>query len=212
MIAQKGGTGKTTLSIHLAVVAEQYGRQVALVDLDPQASAAEWHHGRTADTPLLARATASDLPEVLQECEDAGIDIVIVDTAPHSNEEAARAASSSDFVVIPCRPTILDLRAIAPSIDIAAATKRRAAVVINSAPPRTGIAETRIVSEARDAIERYDVECWDGQVTQRAAFSHALIDGRAVTEFEPGGKAALEIERLWSWLSERRFGMMRGAA
>lgn len=201
VVSQKGGSGKTTLSIHLAMAAVEDGLNVALVDLDPQASASDWHESRKANVPLLAQATASELAGILEECRSAEMDLVIVDTAPHSNPEAVQAARLSNYLAIPCRPTILDLRAIGPSVDIARQARKPAAVVFTSCPPPHGYGEPSIVSEARKGIMGYRVRAFPGQISQRAAFAHALIDGRAVTEFDPHGKAAQEVRGLWAWLS-----------
>lgn len=201
LLSQKGGSGKSTIAVHLAVAAEQHGLKVALVDIDPQASAAAWHEGREAQTPLLAQCSAAELKETLDECRDAGMDLTVIDTAPHSNTESLEAARLSDFMVIPCRPTILDLRAVAPSIDIAAAVNIPMAVVLSSCPPASSAGEPVIVRESRQALEDdYQVRVWPGRITQRVAYHYALIDGRAVTEYETDGKAAKEIKDLWQWV------------
>ena len=71
-------------------------------------------------------------------------------------------------------------------------------IVLNSCPPPTQSGEPHIVSEAREALEAYGIPVCAVAVSQRVAFSHALIDGRAVTEYERDGKAAREIAQLWS--------------
>src|SRR5215217_3832006 len=105
LIASKGGAGKTTLAVHLAVLAGD----ALLVDLDPQRSAAEWWETRTAELPELAVGEARDLKGALAASRRTW---VVVDTAPHAAEDARTVASLVDLVVIPTRPAILDLRAI----------------------------------------------------------------------------------------------------
>ena len=202
-ISQKGGSAKTTLAIHLSVAALETGYKVALVDIDPQASATQWHAHRNADSPLLTQVTADDLKEAIRECRNANVEVVIIDTAPHSDAEALKAAKLSNYLAIPCRPTILDLRAIGPTIDIAKAAKKPAVVILSACPAPHGIGEPIIVKEARTAIRNdFNITVWDGQITQRVAYTHALIDGRTVTEFEPDGKAAQEIRKLWQWFEK----------
>jgi chromosome partitioning protein len=192
-LAQKGGAGKTTLAVHLAVLAGQ----ALLVDLDPQRSAADWWESREAALPELAVGSAPDLGAAIAAARRPW---VIVDTAPHAAEEARIVAGLVDLVVIPTRAAILDLRAIRTTVEIVRRAKARTIVVLNAVPAGRGVAEASIVTEARRALAAYGLPLAPVVVTQRAALSHALNDGRAVTEFEPDGKASAELHTLWSWL------------
>ena len=118
LLSRKGGSGKTTLAVHLAVAAQASGRRVLLVDLDPQGSAAAWWRARTAETPELEAATPDRLPALLDAARKAGVDLVVVDTRPSVEADAAQVAALSDFVLVPTRPAILDLRAILATLDI----------------------------------------------------------------------------------------------
>jgi chromosome partitioning protein len=202
IIAQKGGTGKTTLSIHLAVEASLSGMIVLLADLDPQASATSWWRRRQEQTPELIQSSGDTLEEVLSTAKEQGYDLVVVDTAPHSSEDATTCAHLADWVCIPTRPAILDLDAIRPSTDLVSAVDVPANIVLNACPPPTVFGEPHIVTEAREALRVYETPVCDVAVSQRVAFSHALIDGRAVSEYDRSGKAAGEIDRLWRVLCE----------
>ena len=96
-----------------------------------------------------------------------------------------------------------DLEAIGASVKIAQQQAAPSAIVLNACPPPQHDRETAIVREARDALQVYGLPVAPVSIAQRAAFSHALIDGRAVTEFEDSGKAANEIRRLWQWVESR---------
>lgn len=202
LIAQKGGTGKTTLSIHLAVQASLGGAKVLLVDIDPQASATAWWRRRAAEIPALVQSRGEALPEVLATAADQDFDLLVVDTAPHSSEESTRCAQLSDQVLIPTRPAILDLDAIGASTELVSDLGVPARIVLNGCPPPTRYGEPQIVTEARQALKVYGIPVCEPAISQRAAFSHALIDGRAVTEFDAKGKAAAELNRLWYLLKE----------
>mgnify|MGYP003573496142 FL=1 len=197
MIAQKGGTGKTTLSIHLAVQASLDGLKVLLVDVDPQASATAWWRRRPQPWPALVQGRGREIADVLRTARDQGYDLVVIDTAPHSSEEARSCARSSDQVCIPTHPAILDLDAIGTSTELVSEIGVAAMIVLNGCPPPTLFGEPHIVFEARQALAVYGVAVCEAAISQRVAFSHALIDGRAVCEFDGKGKAAGEIDRLW---------------
>src|SRR5579872_2385971 len=136
VISQKGGAGKTTLVAHLAVESERGGVSTAIIDLDPQAIATAWGDSRTGDAPAVVSAQASRLTQVLEAARTGGAGLAIIDTAPHSESAALAAARAADFVLIPCRPAILDLRAISQTINLARLAGKPVAVVLNSVPPR----------------------------------------------------------------------------
>ncbi len=192
IVSQKGGSGKTTIAVHMAVCAARRKLKTAIIDIDPQGSAFQWNASRPDDQKLDAvRANADQLADLLQKAKAGGIDLVIIDTAPHSNAEAAMSARLADFVLIPCRPARFDLDAIASTVDITRAANTPAAVVINAAP------RGRLAGEARAALARKGISVMETVLHQRAAYSHAVIDGRSVHEYEPDGAAAAEIEELY---------------
>jgi chromosome partitioning protein len=184
--------------LHLAVAAEQDGRQTAVIDLDPQASAASWGDSRTAETPAVVSAQASRLPQVLEAARNAGAALAIIDTAPHSERSALAAARAADLILIPCRPAILDLRAIGSTIDLAKLAGKPAVVVLNTVPPRGNLAD-----EATEAVAGYGAEVAPFHLGQRAAFQHALTAGLTAQEYEPGGKAAEEATQLYMWTRQQ---------
>lgn len=191
IISQKGGAGKTTLALNLAGAAEALGWRTVVVDLDPQASAKGWHDHRNKDAPVVISAQASRLGDVLDTAREHGADLCIIDTAPHSETTALAAARAADLILIPCRPAILDLRAISSSVDLVQIAKRPGLIVINAAPPRGGLAD-----QAEEAIRAYDLPVAETRISQRAALVHALTAGKTVTEYEPEGAAAQEIRAL----------------
>jgi chromosome partitioning protein len=195
ILAQKGGSGKTTLAVHMAVCAARQKHRTALIDIDPQSSAFNWNESRDEGHKLdAAKAEVGQIPALLQQAKVGGIDLVIIDTAPHSDSAAAIAAQYADLVLIPCRPARFDLDAIESTVQIATVAKKPAAVVINAAP------RGKLAEEARAALEYQGITVIDTVLHQRAAYSHAVIDGRSVHEYEPGGKAAAEIDDLYSHL------------
>ena len=129
-------------------------RPAAIIDLDPQASATGWgdHRGQRQ---ARRRVIPGGPPRIrcLEAARKAGAALAIIDTAPHSENAALAAARAADLILIPCRPAILDLRAIHSTIDLAKLAGKPAVVVLNSVPPRGSLGE-----DADDAIEVYGIE------------------------------------------------------
>jgi chromosome partitioning protein len=195
LIAQKGGTGKTTLAVHLAVAAELAGKSAVIIDLDPQASATSWKDLRKSDTPIVVSAQAARLEQVLRVAAENGADLAIIDTAPHSESASLTAARQADLILIPCRPAILDLKAISTSVDLVKLAGKRAAVVLTAVPPRGSLGD-----DAAAALTQYDaVEVSPVRIGHRAAYIHSLTDGRTAQEYEPEGTAAEEVKNLYRW-------------
>jgi len=201
ILSQKGGAGKTTIAVNLATAAELADVRCAIIDLDPQASSTSWGDSRAKDAPAVVSAQASRLTQVLEAARKGGAGLAIIDTAPHSESASLAAARLADFILIPCRPAILDLRAINHTIDLVRLAAKPVAVILNCVPARGSLAE-----EAIQAVEGYGVEIAPVQVGQRAAYLHSLTAGLAVQEYEPDGKAAAEIRRLYLWTC-RQVGM-----
>jgi chromosome partitioning protein len=198
IISQKGGSGKTTVAVHLAVCAELAKQTAAIIDLDPQLSALEWFSRRKAETPEVITATLERLPALLKQAKANGADFAIIDTAPHSDRAAIIAASHADLVLIPCRPSAFDIAAIGTTIDILKLSKviDKAAILLNAAPPR-GIMTEKAAAGLSEIIPVVPIYMY-----QRAAYSHAINGGYSVEEYEPHGKAAEEIRALYKWIME----------
>lgn len=199
MLSQKGGTGKTTLSLHLAVAGERRGKSVAVIDLDPQASAAGWKDSRSGETPVVISIPHSRLAQALQTAKEAGADLALVDTAPHSEAAAMAAARAADLILIPCRPGILDLRAIGTTADLVKLAGKPAFVVLNATPPRA----VNLLADAREAVAVHGVDVAPVAIQQRAAFAHALTAGQTAEEYAPDSKAAEEVAALFDWMDDQ---------
>jgi chromosome partitioning protein len=195
ILSQKGGTGKTTMALHLAVAAERAGHVATVIDLDPQASAGGWGDSRSDEGPTVAIAHAPRLAAILKAASDNGATVAFLDTAPHSQADAMAAAQAADVILIPCRAGILDLRAIGTTVQIVRLAGKPAAVVLNSVPPQS----KALADEAAEAVRSYGIEVASVRLTQRAAFAHALASGQTAQEYEPLGKAAEEITELYKW-------------
>lgn len=198
ILSQKGGTGKTTLTLHLAVAAEKNGQTAAVIDLDPQASASGWSDARAGDTPAVVPVPSARLTHALEAAERGGALIAFIDTAPHASDAAFASAEAADLVLIPCRPGILDLRAIGMTARAVKLAGKPAYVVFNAMPSRA----PHVLADARAAVAVHGLEVAPVVTQQRAAYAHALIGGQTAQEYEPAGKAAEEVARLYAWVQE----------
>ena len=168
-LSQKGGSGKTTLVVHTAVAAAEAGLKVLVVDTDPQQSATVWSTARQAAEPMVATIAPPDLDRVLAAAKAEGIDLAIVDTAPHAAPEAARIARAADMVMIPCRPTAFDLAAAEQAARIVKAAHAKAAFVLSACPVRAPE-----IGETRKALSDYGLPVAPAEISERRAFTLSI--------------------------------------
>lgn len=199
VIGQKGGIGKTTLSVNLSVAAEAVGLRTALFDLDPQESATVWADRRKADTPHVEFLTLRRLADALQTAEIQGFGLVVMDTPPAAGPEAYAAAQSADLILVPCGTSLVDLDAIKRTVMMIKSVGIPAYAVFNEVPPGA----TVLLDDARALVAKEGLEISPIVVRSRGAFRASWPLGKSVTEIEPDGKAAEEISKLQNWVFAR---------
>ena len=210
MLAQKGGAGKTSLALALAVAADTAGQTVVVLDADPQASACRWRDRRQEPAPVVTDVQPSRLRHALDAASAQGVDLAVIDTPPRSESAALEAARVADLVVIPCRAQILDLETIpAANQLLALAGNPPAVAVLNAIPPRGPRA-----AQARRVIARFGLCVCPHTLGHRAAWGDASALGLAVTEYPPRGRAADEVRRVAQWLAQvlRQPGLLKGTS
>jgi chromosome partitioning protein len=193
----KGGGGKTTTCANLAVAAHQAGHRVGLIDADPQASLCDWRHLRgTADIPVVA-CGAGEMQDVLVRAERARLDFVLVDMPPGFGADTLAIVGVADFVLLPMRPTAIDLCVTRRWIEILRSAAARFGVAINGAPPCRQGEDSPSVRDARAALRQIGAPLWPGQITHRLVIPYAAIGGRGAAECDAHGPAAHEYRALW---------------
>lgn len=196
-ITQKGGAGKTTLTVNCAVAAEQRGKRVLILDLDAQASAEGWYQDREAETPLLVRVGSWELPEAIAKARNAKFDYVMIDTPGRDEPATTAAVRAADFCIIPCRPTPVDLKATPPTVATINRLDKQAVFVMTQTPARG-----ERVREAEVGLAMLGIVC-PIRIVSRTAYQDAQGSGLGVVEFDPEGKAAAEITQLWGWIVKK---------
>lgn len=204
--SRKGGAGKTTLAGHLAVEAERAGGgQVAIVDIDPQGSLADWWNAREAPTPHFVRTSLADLAADVERLRLHAIDYLIIDTPPALTAEIGDVVKLADLVLIPTRPSPHDLRSIGATVELVEHLGKPLLFILNGATPRA-----RITAEAITVLSQHGPLA-PSIVHQRVDFAASMVDGRTVMEMPGESRSAEEIERLWAYIEERVSGRRRAA-
>lgn len=201
--SQIGGGGKTTLVSHLAVEAERCGTgPVVLIDTDPKGGLAMWWNERQAKTPLFTMPLPGGLGRKLQALEECGVQFVFIDTPPEVGPVIAATIDFADLVLIPVRPSPIDLLFISDTVSLIEARSKPMLFVINCVKPWA-----RLTWQMATALSAHGTVA--GQhIADHSTYAAAMIDGRSAPELEPDRHAAREIAALWDcanlYLNERR--------
>jgi chromosome partitioning protein len=205
--SRKGGSGKTTLSGHLAVAAEQAGVKPALViDTDPQGNLQQWWNARQSQTPLFARASAERLSAGVARIRDLGVALLVIDTPPALETTLSDVIRIADLVVIPVRPSPHDLRAAGATVALVEQLGKPFVFALNAATARTRIATEAIMALAQHGTVAPVI------IHHRTGFASSMIDGRTVMEIPGDERSAQEIALLWAFLEDRLNRNDRAAA
>lgn len=198
LASQKGGSGKTTLSGHIAVQAQRSGAgPVVLIDIDPQGSLSDWWNEREAEFPAFAQTTVARLAADLVTLREQGFKLAVIDTPPAITMAIQSVISVAELIVVPTRPSPHDLRAVGATVDLCERAGKPLVFVVNAATPKA-----RITAEAAVALSQHGTVA-PITLHQRTDFAASMIDGRTVMEVDPKGKSAAEVATLWTYISER---------
>jgi chromosome partitioning protein len=197
LISQKGGTGKTTLARCLAVAIERDGKKAAIIDMDPQASAALWAKRREAEHPEVISTVLPLLPDVLRAAQDA-VDFVLIDTPPKSGEAAIAAAKAADIIIITSRAQIEDIETLPATRQILEVTGDKPVFVLLSAAPHNPAR----IREAATLIAGHKFPVCPHTLGDRVAFGDSSILGMTPQEYEPKGAAAEEIKNVYKYVCD----------
>lgn len=198
MASQKGGSGKTTLSGHLAVQAQRSGTgPVVLIDIDPQGSLADWWNEREDEFPAFAQTSVARLAADLEILRQQGFKLAVIDTPPAITMAIQSVIQVAELIVVPTRPSPHDLRAVGATVDLCERAGKPLVFVVNAATPKA-----RITSDATIALSQHGIVA-PVTVHQRIDFAASMIDGRTVMEVDPKGKSAEEIAALWTYVADR---------
>jgi chromosome partitioning protein len=208
-VNQKGGVGKTTLATGLAVSATKDGLRTAVFDLDPQGSAAFWKDARKAEDPAVVSVQPVRLSHMLRAAEEAGTDLVVIDSPPIARDIAFQSAEVSHFILIPTKPAVLDVMAATETLKLirrASDPPRPSAVVLTFCPQ-----QGREVGDTEEAIKALGAIMAPVKIHNRVAYSRAQQTGQTAQEYEPYGRASFELQHLWRYVRIHLWKQTHGA-
>jgi chromosome partitioning protein len=199
ILNQKGGVGKTTLSVHIASTLALGGYSVLLIDADTQRSAMDWADSREKD-PIFSVVGIST-PSIHKETKLLAekYDFIIIDGPPRIYDVAKSTIAASDFVVIPVQPSPYDVWSAKEVVDLinevkstlSSYKKINAAFVINRRIPQSIIGR-----DVEEALGQYNIKVLETNIYQRVAYAETAARGTTAIEEDPNSLAGQEIKKL----------------
>jgi chromosome partitioning protein len=200
VIARKGGSGKTTVAVHLAIAAHLRGRQTLLADCDLQRSSSAVLRGRAGPGPSFAQTSGRELARLQQAAAQRQTGVMVIDTAAGAEEDLSHAIVAADLTILVIRPTFLDFAAAVETAAVLRRMQKLGVIVLNQAPVARAGVEPPLVRKAREAVRLMRLPLSPIVVRSRAAYQQALESGRSAEEFAPGSPAAQEMSELWRFV------------
>jgi len=200
--SRKGGAGKTTVSVSLAMAARQAGLKVVLADMDPLRSSTEILRSREEAASMLIETNAGKLWVLQETCKRNGCDLLIIDTPTQPESEIVQCMNHSDLVLAVARPTVLDLAAVKETIALVQRTGAPGLVVLNQCPPMRNGEENPVVTQAVERLRFGQLPVAKSVLRSRIAYQHAFASNCGVTEWDAASDAAGDVLRLLAEISK----------
>ena len=212
VLSHKGGSGKTTVAVNLAIAWRALGARTVLADADPVRSTSDSLRKRADHMSLVVETSAAKLDALAYVSGKGGCDVLIIDTSGGPDNGMIEAMKVADLCIAVSRPTYLDVAATLRTVDIVRRLGRQGMVLFNQCPPRRHGVESAVVSGTMDILRRGGLEVFPLALQTRAAYQRAIAQGLGVTEYEPGGKAEAEIAGLLAYVQDKTAGAARDRA
>jgi len=200
VIARKGGSGKTTVAVHLAIAAHLRGRKTLLADADPQRSSSTVLRGRGGSGPSFAQTSGAELCRLQRVAVNRKTDVMVIDTSAGAEEDLSHAIVLADLTILVIRPTFLDFAAAVETAAVLRRMEKLGVIVLNQAPVARAGVEPPLVRKAQEAVRLMRLPLAPVVLRSRTAYQQALESGRSAEEFGAGGPAAEEVANLWRFV------------
>lgn len=199
LINQKGGVGKTTLSIHIASTIALAGKKVLLIDADAQRSAIDWAAAREEDPILTVVGMPSNTLHKQVKLLKEDYDYIVIDGPPRVYDVAKSCIAASDLVLIPIQPSPYDVWSAEEVLKLVREVKEplspykeiKAAFILNRV-----IQKTVIGRDVQEALQNYDIPTLKSVINQRVAYTESASRGTTAIEEDPDSIAGKEIKKL----------------
>lgn len=201
VLSRKGGSGKTTVSVSLALAAQQAGLRVVLADVDPLHSAGEVLRARPEASSFLFETRAAKLFLLRDACIRNSCDLLIVDTPTAPDADVMTALNVSDLCLVVTRPTALDVAAIRETVATALRAECPGLILLNQCPPARHGEESLQVRQALERVQALRLPVATASLRSRAAYQHAFAARCGVTEWDAQSDAARDVLRLLAEVS-----------
>lgn len=207
LLLGKGGGGKTSTAIHLALAALRRKLRVAIIDLDAQKCSETWRKIRGGGDVPVSSMTAAEAVAFIKSGQAQVYDLLIIDCGKDPSAHLGELVGLGDFALVPMRPSFLDLSVTLEWIKWLRAHQTSYAVVLNAAPPRRrllnqpagispAIQESPLVRQVRAVLNQRTVALWRGQITHLHGIIEAMSVGRGLVEVAPNHPVSQEIDQL----------------
>ena len=212
VIARKGGSGKTTVAVHMAIAAHLRGKKTLLADSDPQRSSSVVLKARRGTGPAVEETSGPRLLSVQMAAVHGGVDALVIDTAAGAEDELAHAIVLADLSLLVIRPTFLDFAAAIRTADVMRRLKKPGVIVLNQAPVSRAGEEPPLVRKAHEALRMMRLPVAPTILRARAAYQSALETGCSTEEIGPATPAGEEVAKLWAFVERLTFGRTSATA
>lgn len=206
VIARKGGSGKTTVAVHLAIAAHLRGMNSLLADADPQRSSSEVLKTRRSAGPTFVETAGPKLFALQVSSLRTGVDALVIDTPAGAEDELAHAIVLADLSLLVIRPTFLDFAAAIRTVDVIRRLHKPGMIVLNQAPTSRGGVEPPAVKKAQEALRMMRLPVVPAILRSRAAYQSALETGCSAEELDRDIAASQEVGELWGFVERFAFG------
>ena len=201
-VQQKGGVGKSTICLNLSVVAEANCERVLVVDLDPQATALFWSSTRGTNKPPVIDALPEKLEDIIRAAPDLGVTLIMIDVPSRLDAIALTAIRAADMIVCPTLPDLLNLKPLKDTVSLLeAAGKLGASIGVINNVDESGAATN--IAHAKAVLESFGIQICSTVIYHLPQFAAAYNEGKGVTEYKRGTKAAKQVRDLWVHLNEQ---------
>jgi chromosome partitioning protein len=197
VLARKGGTGKTTTAVNLAMAAHLRGQRALLADVDPQYSAYHALSARHEPGPGVLTTIGGKLWTAKAAARDS-VDLFVIDTPAGADANVLHAVHVADLCLLVTRPNFLDLAAATMSASSLRHLSKPCLIVLSQCPPKRGAHEAPATRKAREALRFTNYPIAATAISTRTVYNAAIGQGVSPEELDPLGPAAAELAALWT--------------